>query len=295
MAGLRRWATVDLRRPPVRDETGGVPVRPALPRPSPMSPLKILAIDDEDLALRRIELAVARLPDVVLVGKAYSGVEGAELIAATRPDVILLDVEMAHMGGFELVEQLKGPGAPLVIFVTAFEAYAARAFRVRAVDYVLKPVDFDRLAEALERARRTLSLTAAERQAAELRNVVSALQRDREAPDPRFTREFWAERRGELVRVAVQQLEWLEADGDYVRLHADGGAFLIRGPLSEVQAGLDPRAFVRVRRSALVRTDRIRAIRQRAYGDCRIVLASGDEVKVGKTYLSVVREMAPRR
>jgi len=259
-----------------------------------MHPLKVLAIDDEELALRRVELAMAGLADAVLVGKAYSGAEGAELIAATRPDVILLDVEMANVGGFELVEQLKGPDAPLVIFVTAFEAYAARAFRVRAVDYVLKPVEFDRLAEALQRARRTLTLSAAERQAAELRNVVAALQRGREAPDPRFTREFWAERRGELVRVGVQQVEWLEAEGDYVRLHAEGGAFLIRGPLSDVQAGLDPRTFVRVRRSAVVRADRIRAIRQRGYGDCRLVLASGREVRVGKTYLPVVREIAPR-
>jgi len=260
-----------------------------------MSPLRVLAIDDEDLALRRIELAVAGMSDVALVGKAHSGLEGGELIALTRPDVILLDVEMANQGGFELVGELKGPDAPLVIFVTAFEAYAARAFRVRAVDYVLKPVDFERLAEALERTRRTLSLSAAERQAAELRNVVAALQRGREPPDPRFTREFWAERRGELVRVAVQQVEWLEAEGDYVRLHAEGGSFLIRGPLGDVQAGLDPRAFVRVRRSALVRTDRIRAIRQKVYGDCRIVLASGQEVKVGKTYLPVVRDMAARR
>lgn len=260
-----------------------------------MNPLKVLAIDDEELALRRIELALARIPDAVLVGRAYSGAEGAEMIAGLRPDVVLLDVEMANLGGFELVERLKGSDTPLVIFVTAFETYAARAFDVRAVDYVLKPVQFDRLQAALQRARRTLSLTAAERQAAELRNVVTALQREREPTDPRFTREFWADRRGELVRVSVQQLEWLEAEGDYVRLHADHGEFLIRGPLGDIEAGLDPRVFVRVRRSALVRTDRIRAIRQKVYGDCRLVLASGQEVKVGKTYLPVVREMAARR
>lgn len=260
-----------------------------------MPPLRVLAVDDEELALRRIELALAQMPDAILVGRAFSGAEGAELVAALRPDVVLLDVEMANLGGFEMLEHLRQTDAPLVIFVTAFEAYAARAFRVRAIDYVLKPVDFTRLQEALQRARHTLHLTAAERQAAELRNVVTALQREREPVDPRFTREFWADRRGELVRVHVHQVEWLEAEGDYVRLHADTGSFLIRGPLGDIEAGLDPRSFVRVRRSALVRIDRIRAIRQKQYGDCRIVLTSGAEVRVGKTYLPVVRELSARR
>lgn len=260
-----------------------------------MSLLRVLAVDDEELALRRVELALAQMPDALLVGRAFSGAEGAEMIATLRPDVVLLDVEMANLGGFEMLEHLQEAEAPLVIFVTAFEGYAARAFRVRAVDYVLKPVDFRRLAEALARARKTLELTAAERQAAELRNVVSALQREREPVDPRFTREFWADRRGELVRVQVQQVEWLESEGDYVRLHADTGSFLIRGPLHDIEAGLDPRSFVRVRRSALVRVDRIRAIRQKQYGDCRIVLNSGQEVRVGKTYLPVVRELSARR
>lgn len=260
-----------------------------------MSVLRVLAVDDEELALRRVELALAQMPDALLVGRAFSGAEGAEMIATLRPDVVLLDVEMANLGGFEMLERLQEAEAPLVIFVTAFEGYAARAFRVRAVDYVLKPVDFRRLAEALERARKTLQLTAAERQAAELRNVVSALQREREPVDPRFTREFWADRRGELVRVHIHQVEWLESEGDYVRLHADTGSFLIRGPLHDIESGLDPRSFVRVRRSALVRVDRIRAIRQKQYGDCRIALASGQEVRVGKTYLPVVRELSARR
>jgi DNA-binding LytR/AlgR family response regulator len=260
-----------------------------------MLPLRVLAVDDEELALRRIELALAQMPDATLVGRAFSGAEGVEMITALRPDVVLLDVEMANQGGFDMLANLREAEAPLVIFVTAFENYAARAFRVHAVDYVLKPVDFRRLAEALDRARRTLSLTAAERQAAELRNVVTALQREREPQDSQYTREFWADRRGELVRVYIHQLEWLESEGDYVRLHADTGAYLIRGPLSDLEAGLDPRAFVRVRRSALVRVDRVRAIRQKQYGDCRIVLASGQEVRVGKTYLPVVRELGARR
>jgi DNA-binding LytR/AlgR family response regulator len=256
-----------------------------------MASLRVVAVDDEALALRRLEIALEQTPDADLVGVAMSGEEGLALIAAARPDVVLLDIQMANLDGFELVERLCGDHVPLVIFVTAFPRFAMRAFEIRAVDYILKPVEFHRLRSALERARTTLRLVDAERRAAELRALVEALREAAAEGGESYATELWAERRGDLTRILVDQIDWIEADHDYVRLHARGGAFLTRGPLGDLQARLDPARFVRVRRSALVRIEAIAAIRNRGYGDCRVLLSGGGEIKVGKTYLREVRAL----
>lgn len=262
--------------------------------PSGMSPLRVLAVDDEPLALRRIELALLEMLDVTLVGKARSGQEGLELVRTLRPDVLLLDIQMSSLGGFELLEQLADDEAPLVIFVTAFETFAIRAFEVGAVDYVLKPLEFERLRAALVRARGALALADQARRAAELRAMVRSL-RGEMADQPAYATGFWVERKGEHIRASVEQIEWMEADRDYVRLHTRDGPFLMRGPLSTVQEQLDPEQFIRIRRSALVRTDRIQSIRNRGAGDFRILLTSGAELRVGKTYVAEVRRLLDKR
>lgn len=259
-----------------------------------MSPLRVLAVDDEPLALRRVELALVEMLDVVLVGKARSGREALDLLRAHRPDVVLLDIQMSNLDGFELLEQLADEEMPLVVFVTAHETFALRAFEVGAVDYVLKPVEFDRLRAALVRARATLALADQARRAAELRVLVRSL-RGEMADQPTYATGFWVERKGEHVRASIQNIDWLEADRDYVRLHTRDGPFLMRGPLSTIQEELDPNQFIRIRRSALVRTDRIRSIRNRGYGDFRVMLASGEELRVGKTYVADVRRLLDKR
>lgn len=259
-----------------------------------MTQLRVLAVDDEPLALRRVEIAIAEMADVDLVGQARSGAEGLALIRALRPDVLLLDIQMSNLDGFELIERLEGEIAPLVVFVTAHEAFAVRAFEVGAVDYVLKPLDFERLGAALARARKALSAADADRRATELRVLVRALRQEA-AAEPAYATGFWVERRGEHVRAQAHHIDWMEADRDYVRLHTRDGPCLMRGPLADVQAELDPGQFVRIRRSAVVRTDRIRAIRNRGYGDVRIQLSSGEELRVGKTYLKDVRRLLEQR
>lgn len=259
-----------------------------------MPALRVLAVDDEPLALRRIELAIAEMIDVVLIGKARSADEGLELIRTHRPDVLLLDIQMSNRDGFDLIQQLDEATAPLVVFVTAHEAFAIRAFEVGALDYVLKPVEFDRLRAALVRARDALALADRASRTAELRALVGELRREASGA-PAYATGFWAERKGEHVRAAVEHIHWMEADRDYVRLHTRSGPYLIRGPLSTIQEELDPQQFVRIRRSALVRTDRIRSIRNRGYGDFRITLSSGEELRVGKTYLKNIRALLDKR
>lgn len=262
--------------------------------PNGMSPLRVLAVDDEPLALRRVELAMAEMLDVVLVGKARSGREALDLVRQLEPDVILLDIQMSNLDGFELIEQLDLADPPLVIFVTAHEAFAIRAFEVGAVDYVLKPLAFDRLRAALTRARDTLAVADQARRAADLRVLVRTL-RGEMGDEPAYATGFWVERKGEHVRTQTHQIDWMEADRDYVRLHTRDGPFLMRGPLSTIQEQLDPNQFIRIRRSAVVRTDRIKSIRNRGYGDFRVQLSSGEELRVGKTYVKDVRALLDKR
>lgn len=260
------------------------------------SVLRLLAVDDEPLALKRVQLLLARVPGTELVGSASGVTEALEAIKALRPDVVLLDIKMAGLTGFDLVDSLSGAYVPQVIFVTAFDEFATKAFEVGAVDYVLKPVELTRFTAAIEKARKALAVQDAEERLEELRQVVAALRAQARSSDAkRYETEIWAERRNEFVRIRVADLDWVEAERDYVRLHAGGQSYLLRDTITAVQGRLDPDLFIRVRRSALVRVDRVTGIRKAGYGDFRIRLASGDEVRVGRTYVKHIRSLiAPR-
>jgi len=260
------------------------------------APLKILAVDDEPLALKRVQLLLARVPGTELVGTSSSVPEALLAIDAHRPDVVLLDIKMAGQTGFDLVDNFSGTYVPQVIFVTAFDEFATRAFEVGAVDYVLKPVELTRFTAAIEKARKALAVQDAEERLEELRHVVAALRAQaRTSEAKRYETEIWAERRNEFVRISISDLDWVEAERDYVRLHAAGQSYLLRDTISAVQGRLDPDLFIRVRRSALVRIDRVTGIRKAGYGDFRIRLASGNEVRVGRTYVKHIRSLiAPR-
>jgi DNA-binding LytR/AlgR family response regulator len=258
--------------------------------------LRIFAVDDEPLALRRIELLLGRIPKVELVGKADNGPDALLQIDELRPDILLLDIRMAGVTGFDLVERLGGPHVPLVIFVTAFDQFATKAFEVGAVDYVLKPVELDRLSAAIERSRRSLAAVDAEERLAELHQVVSALRAQSASVETkRYESELWAERRNEFVRIRIDNLDWVAAERDYVRLHASGQSYLLRETISNLEDRLDPETFIRVRRSALVRVDRVKGIRKAGYGDFRVTLTDGEEIRVGRTYVARIRKLiAPR-
>ncbi|WP_182911929.1 LytR/AlgR family response regulator transcription factor [Sphingomonas cavernae] len=262
-----------------------------------MADLRVLAVDDEPLALRRLEIALGQMRGIQMVGTARSGRQALEQIAAHRPDVMLLDIKMAGMGGFEVIEALDDRNMPLVIFVTAFNAFAPRAFEVSAVDYILKPVEFDRLQAALDKARQRIAAVDARQRAQELQAVVAALraQADEASAPQRYESEIWAQRRGEFVRVLVRDIEWVEADRDYVHVHACGQSYMLRETIGGFQERLDPDAFIRVRRSALVRKDCVVAVRLEGYGHFRARLASGAEIRVGRTYTKVMRALLRHR
>jgi DNA-binding LytR/AlgR family response regulator len=204
---------------------------------------------------------------------------------------------MPGLSGLELARAVVGEDAPAFVFVTAFSRFATDAFELAAVDYLLKPVEFERLREALERARQSLVSRAAASRIAELEQVVAALRAgDSEAaPDSGYLQELWAPDRGDRVRVPVDLIDWVEAERDYVRIHSRGRSFLVRKPIRSLQAELDPVDFVRVHRGALVRRDRIVRLARRPGGPSTVVLQSGAEVPVARRQAALVRKLVGGR
>jgi DNA-binding LytR/AlgR family response regulator len=259
-------------------------------------PLRLLLADDEPLALRRLRLALNAIPDVHVVGAANDGAQAIVAMRELRPDVVLLDIKMPLADGFEVANAAEQSGGPVIIFVTAFESYALKAFETSAIDYLLKPVEFDRLASAIERARERRAAKDAGRRAEELASVLDALRNEateREAPT--YEREFWIRERGRFLRVPVIDVERIEAERDYVRLHWEGRTLLYRETMSHLEEKLDPDVMLRVHRSSFVNWARLKALHRDGSGRLLAVLDTGDEVPVSRAYAArVMSEMKAR-
>lgn len=262
-----------------------------------MMMLRVLIVDDEPLARRRNATMLRHIDGVEIVGEAQDGDEAIRMIHELTPDVVLLDIRMPGMNGFECLTRLEPARVPIVIFVTAFDHFAVKAFDVSAVDYLLKPVGFDRMRAAVERARNALLSRDADTRMAEMTGVIHALrgEPDEKPAAQTFETEFWVPRRGEFVRVPAAQLDWIEAERDYVRLHLRGESLLLRETMAGMESRLDPGLFLRVHRSAIVRQSLISAIRQGGYGSIRLALNTGIEVPIGRTYAAKVRQLLARR
>lgn len=273
-----------------------IELSPPRAEPAQSGPLRIALVDDEPPALRRLVLAIEQMTDAVVVGQATNGADAMELIRRGGVDVVLLDIRMPGLSGLELARAVGRDTAPAFIFVTAFSQFAADAFELAAVDYLLKPVEFERLGEALDRARQSLGSRAAALRIAELEQVVAALQAgEAESSAEGFLSELWVPDRGDRVRLPVDLIDWVEAERDYVRIHSRGRSFLVRKPIRSLQSELDPAAFLRVHRGALVRRDRIVRLARRPGGPSAVVLQSGAEVPVARRQAALVRKLIGAR
>lgn len=250
-----------------------------------MSRLRVLLIDDEPLAVARLEVAFRAIPDVEVVGQANDGIAAAQAIAELKPDLVMLDIQMPGMNGLELARALDVSPRPEIVFVTAFERYAPEAFEVEATDFLLKPVEFERLREAVGRALRRRSLRDKADRAAELEQTIKT-----QAPESPYDNELWAPGRSSLVRVPVSQIEWIEAARDYVLLHTPTRSYILRATMSALAQKLDPAVMLRVHRSAFVRLDAVSEIRRAGAGRLVLCLGSGAEVQVGSVYVSAVQQ-----
>ena len=248
-----------------------------------MRPLRALLVDDEPLAVRRLTLALADIDDVEIVESTTSARRAIALIASLEPDIVFLDIAMPGLNGFDVVE--RSASSPAIVFVTAYENHAVRAFGVDAADYLLKPVAPERLRVAVERARNWLAGRAATSETGEEGQALTP---------PLNADSLWVHRHQEFVRVPLDQITWIEAHGDYVKIHADNGGGLMRTTLTALETRLDPRRFIRVHRSAICRRDAVTGLRRQATGALTVSLANGDRAPVGRTYSSGLRVLLKR-
>ncbi|MFL5118926.1 MAG: LytR/AlgR family response regulator transcription factor [Microvirga sp.] len=246
--------------------------------------LKILVADDEPLAAERLQMLLARIADVHLVGTAHDGESAVRMAEALGPDLLLLDIAMPGLDGIEVARALSKAGAsPAVVFITAFDQFAVAAFDVAAIDYLMKPVDADRLARSIERARAYL--------------IARANRTPEEAPaapPSPWLEEFWASDLSGLVRIASRDIDRVTAERDYMRLHVGKRSWLIHHSMTALEEGLDPDLFVRLHRSAIVRRDFITGFSRNASGRWIARLADGNEQPVGRLYADQVRAIAGR-
>lgn len=257
----------------------------------PSPELRALVVDDEAPARAALRHRLASVGGVEVVAEAASGREAIQAIGEHAPGVVFLDIEMADGGGFDVVDELPDEGAPAVVFVTAYDEYAVAAFEAHAVDYVLKPASRKRLAEVVERVRRRRDV---ERAAEEHRRLLERIDELRdaatsrgvvrgeapEAPGDRLV----VKRRGEYVLVPLDEVRWLEAAGNYVRIHATAGSFLHRASLTGLEEVLPADRFARVHRSAIVNVDRVERVVPNDSGDFRIHLDTDETVKLSRSY-----------
>ena len=239
------------------------------------APLKALIVDDEPLARALLRVLLARDPEVAVAGEC-GGVEAAARVERERPDVLFLDVQMPEVDGFDVLAALPSGHAPVVVFVTAYDQYAVRAFDVHAVDYLLKPVDESRFAEALARAK--AQARARRHGAADPR--LDALLDDH----ARHARRFLVRTHDKTVVVDAADVDWIEAADYYATLHVGERAHLVRETLAGLARRLDPERFLRVHRSAIVNLDRVREIHPLFRGDAELVLAGGTRVRLSRTH-----------
>jgi two-component system, LytTR family, response regulator len=248
--------------------------------------MRVLIVDDEPLARRRLVQLLAALPGVEIAGEAGSGRQALELVELLRPDVLLLDIEMPAVDGFAVLKALPQGRAPAIVFVTAFQDHAVKAFELRATDFVVKPVSADRLAGALDQARSDLEARRAGERLAFLQARLAEMEsRAVSAAEAGL----WVQIGSEKRRLALADIRWLEAERDYVRVHMDGHAHLVNAMLGEMEKALDEEAFLRVHRSAIVRKDKVRAILRGRFSTPVLELDDGQCVPVGRKYRDAVR------
>lgn len=238
-------------------------------------PLRALVVDDEPLAVERMQVICAGIPGLSVVGTASDGAAALRLVEALSPDLMLLDMTMPGLDGLSVARALAGrENPPALVFVTAHDSFAVEAFDLDAVDYVLKPVSPERLERAIERAvaRRT----------------------PRERSSGEWLAEFWVPHRSELLRVAAADVDRIDAERDYVRLHVGERSYLLLQTVSGLETRLDPAMFIRVHRSVILRRDRISGLRHDGLGVWSAELQDGSAVRIGRTYLSRVKAIAGR-
>ena len=248
--------------------------------------VRVLIVDDEAVARRRLRRLLQREPDLSIVAECADGAAALRLMVEAAPDLVLLDVQMPELDGFEVLERFPGTQWPAVIFVTAFDRYALRAFDVHAIDYLLKPFSADRFRTAIARARTRL------RHRVDDPGLAALVEERRRRPE--YLTRLAVPSRGRTVLIDTGSIDWIQAADNYVTVHIDGREHLVRETLGVLERQLDPDRFARIHRSTIVNLDRIAQVEPATHGDGIVQLRDGTRLALSRTRReSVVRYMVP--
>ena len=264
--------------------------------------LRALIVDDEELARRGLEIRLAEYDDIEICGQARNGREALAAVREQLPDLIFLDVQMPGMNGFEVLQHMSGSSMPDVVFVTAYDEYALQAFGANALDYLLKPINDDRLREAIERVRRHREEKQADEQRNKLLKFVCELT-GRELTLESALQAASGEHQSYPTRIAirdgsetncvdVEAIDWVDAAGDYMCVHSSGDTFVLRGTMKHLEELLDPETFVRVHRSAIVNRHRVTSMRPHRNGEYFLQLGDATELKLSRKYKGNLERLA---
>lgn len=245
--------------------------------------MRVLLIDDEPLAREGLRIWLAKETDVEIVGEAGSSSEAVAMILRERPDVLFLDVQMPEGDGFSILEAVGGEHLPEVIFITAHERHALRAFDLAAIDFLLKPVREERFRVALDRARRECARGEHREGPARLTALLDHV-RGASIEAPRRIERFAVRTRDRFIIVPAHEVRWIGAAANYAELHLAEGTHLVRATMAELEAGLDPHAFARIHRGTLVRVECVREVIPSSHGDFDVVLEDGTVLRMSRRF-----------
>jgi two-component system LytT family response regulator len=259
--------------------------------------IRTILVDDEPLAIQGLTLRLDKYEDVEIVDTCSNGREAIRSIKTHKPDLVFLDIQMPGFDGFSVLQGLAEVEPPLVVFVTAYSDHAIRAFEAQAADYLMKPVEEDRLADTLERIRQRLAEKRSAEEAGKLKEALAEV-----APEAveevvatadyhaasRYEKMINIKDRGQIFRVDVDSIEKIDAAGDYMCIYTADNTLILRETMKDLEKRLDPRRFQRVHRSTIVNLDQVRQVKPHTNGECFLVLGSGAQVKVSRSYRDVV-------
>nr|WP_026318040.1 LytTR family DNA-binding domain-containing protein [Algicola sagamiensis] len=259
--------------------------------------IQVIIVDDEPLARKGLALRLAEFPEIEIVGQAANGREAIEKVEQLKPDAVFLDIQMPGLSGFEVVQRLieKDDNLPNIIFVTAFDQYAIKAFEVHALDYLLKPLREERIAESIEKLKLQIELKKQEQENQKLSALVSQLSSSQqedaiEAPQPSYAHSIIVREGQDILKIQTEDILWIDAAGDYMCIHTeDGQTHIVRKTMKELEQSLCPETFLRVHRSSIVNAKFVKKLRSADAGDYYLVLQNDNEVKVSRSYRDRVK------
>jgi two-component system, LytTR family, response regulator len=249
-----------------------------------MQKISALIVDDEKPARQRLRDLLDKQPEVAVVGECASGAEAVRLIRESETELLFLDIQMPLMGGFEVIKEVGAARMPVTVFVTAFDAYAVRAFEASALDYLLKPYSDERFDQCLTRALAHVRTQKREEMSRHLISVLAQNQEGGARASSTHLERLLVKVGGRVLFLPAEEIDWIEAAGVYVQLHAGSRKFLHRASLAELEASLDPRRFIRIHRSSIVNIQRVQELYPHSHGDYVAVLKDGTRLRLSRSY-----------